>query len=99
MCLASSRPTLKQLQKTGVITSIAPKWYELGVELLDDDQSRQLDIIRANHPNVTKCCYSMFKYWLDSHPTANWHDLVNALREQGIEEDSVAVMLENNFAT
>ena len=98
LCLASSRPTLKQLQKTGIITSVATKWYELGIELLDDSQSNQLDIIKANHHcNVTNCCYDMFKYWLESHPTANWYKLVDALRESGIEENTVAAKLEKNF--
>ena len=100
MYLASSRPTLKQLQKTGVIASIATKWYELGIELLDDNQSSQLDIIKVNHHyNVINCCYDMFKYWLQSHPYANWYKLVHALRESGIEENTVAATLESNFTT
>lgn len=94
----NSRPTLKQLQKLGIITSVATKWYELGLELLDDSQANQLDIIRANSTDVTRCCRDMFKYWLDAHPTASWYNLVNALRATGIEENTVATMLESNFS-
>ena len=59
--VVNCRPTLKELQKYGVITSVATKWYEVGIELLNDDQSTQLDIIKANNSNVTNCCYDMFK--------------------------------------
>lgn len=79
---------------------MATKWYEIGIELLNDDQLRQLDIIKANnHANVTQCCYDMFKYWLESHPSANWYKLVDALMAEGIEESTVAATLQNRFAT
>lgn len=90
---------MKQLQKLGVIASVATKWYELGVELLDDDQTNQLDIIKENYSDITKRCYDMFKYWLNSHPTASWHKLVNALKQRGIEKNTVADSLERSFAT
>ena len=78
---------------------MATKWYELGLELLDDNQAKQLDIIKANsNPDVTKCCREMFKYWLDAHPTASWYKLMDALRATGIEENTVAATLESNFA-
>ena len=96
--VANNRPTLKQLQKLGIITSVATKWYEVGLELLDDSQAKQLDIIKANSPDVARCCRDMFKYWLDAHPTASWYKLVNALRATGIEENAVAAALESNFS-
>ena len=96
--VASSRPSLRQLQKLGIIMSVATKWYDLGLELLDDNQAKQLDNIKANSPDVTKCCRDMFKYWLNSHPTASWYELVDALRATGIEENTAATMLESNFA-
>ena len=77
---------------------MATKWYELGLELLDDSQAKHLDIISANSPDVTRCCREMFKHWLNAHPTASWYKLVDALRATGIEENTVAGMLESNFA-
>ena len=78
---------------------MAIKWFELGLELLDDSQARQLDIIKANnHDDVIKCCQDMFKYWLDTDPTASYNKLVNSLKAPGIEMDTVAVKLENMFS-
>ena len=96
---ASSRPSLKQLQKL-VISSVATKWYELGLQLLDDNQENQLDIIRANSPtDVAKCCRDMFKYWLGVDPKASWYKLVDALKATDADMNNVIATLESNFTT
>ena len=75
---------------------MATKWYELGIELLDDSQ--QLNIIEANHASdVTKCCQSMFTYWLNTCPTASWYGLVDALRASGVDRNVDATKLENKW--
>ena len=57
---------------------IATKWYELGAELLENND--HLDVIKANHRNdVQSCCHEMFKRWLDVKPNASWSQLVTAL--------------------
>ena len=38
----------------------------------------------------------MFRYWLQSHPEANWHVLVNALKE--INKITMATNLEKRFS-
>ena len=73
------------------------KWYELGIELLDEDQLPQLDIIKTNNNEVTRCCAEMFLFWLRSHSTATWQDLVEALKAPGVELNDVATMVEAQF--
>ena len=98
MCLYSftvhSKPTIKLLQSSKIITAIGPKWYELGIELLDDDQLTQLESIKANHNETNRCCTAMFIYWLQSHSTATWHQLIGALKASGVELNNVATMIE-----
>ena len=89
-----SKPSIKALQRSKIITTIGPKWYELGIELLDEDQSSQLDIIISSHNEATRCCIAMFNYWLQSHTSATWHELINALRSPGVELNSVATIVE-----
>ena len=88
---------MKKLQQTKVITAVGRKWYELGIELLDEDQLTQLDIIKTNNDEVTRRCAEMFLYWLRSHSTATWLDLVEALKAPGVELNDVAGMVESQF--
>ena len=92
-----SKPTIKMLQNSKIIASIGPKWYELGIELLDDDQVAQLESIRANHNEASRRCTAMFIYWLQSHDTATWHQLIGALKAPGVELNNVATMVEELF--
>ena len=95
--IVNSKPTLKKLQQTKVITAVGRKWYELGIELLDEDQLTQLDIIKTNNDEVTRRCAEMFLYWLRSHSTATWLDLVEALKAPGVELNDVAGIVESQF--
>ena len=88
---------MKKLQQTKVITAVGRKWYELGIELLDEDQLTQLDIIKTDNDEVTRCCAEMFQYWLRNHSTATWLDLVKALKAPGVELNDVAAMVESQF--
>ena len=89
-----SKPSLKKLQQTKVITAVGSKWYELGIELLDEDQLTQLDIIKTNNNEVTRRCAEMFLFWLRSHSTVTWEDLIEALKAPGVELNDVAAMVE-----
>ena len=73
------------------------KWYQLGIQLLDEDQAPQLKVIRANNDDVTGCCTAMFDYWLQTHPNASWYELVAALRAPGVELNGVAASVERTF--
>ena len=89
-----SKPSLKKLQQIKVITAVGSKWYELGIELLDEDQLTQLDIIKTNNNEVTRCCAEMFLFWLRSHSAVTWQDLIKALKAPGVELNDVAAMVE-----
>jgi len=98
VCLFSttvySRPTIKLLQNSKIITAIGPKWYELGIELLNDDQLIHLKSIKADNNEATRCCTEMLIYWLQSHSSATWYQLAEALKTSGVELNSVAAMVE-----
>ena len=63
------------LQSSKIIANIGPKWFELGIELLDSDKTAQLGNIQANFSDETRRCIEMFIYWIQSHPTS-WHKLL-----------------------
>ena len=80
------RPTMKHLIKVIRIKNIgiAVRWYELGLELVDDNNILQL--ITADHGNDTyTCCRKMFHKWLERIPDASWNNLVSALNKIGME--------------
>ena len=66
------------------------KWYELGRELLNEDQLTQLDIIKTNNNEVNWCCAEVILFWLRSHSTATWQDLIEALKAPRVELNDVA---------
>ena len=96
--VVSSKPTLKKLQQTKIITAVGSKWYELGIELLDEDQLTQLDIIKTNNNEVTRRCAEMFLFWLRTHSTATWQNLADALKAPGVELNDVAATVETHFS-
>ena len=49
--LGCDRPLERDLNNH-VIPEVADKWREIGVELLDTDSTKELDIINSNHQNV-----------------------------------------------
>ena len=89
-----SKPNIKDLQSYKIISAIGPKWHELGIALLDNDQLRQLKVIETNNNEVTRRCTEMLMYWLESHCTATWYDLVKALKDPGVELNNVATTVE-----
>ena len=91
--VGKNRPTLKLLNKFK--DSIGEKWYDLGIELLDDKDCCKLDQIRVNYPkDVSTCCTQMFKLWLEKQPSASWNQLIEALREHNIGMDELATKIE-----
>ena len=89
------KPTIKVLLSSKIISDIGPKWYELGIALLDDDKLTKLKTIKSDNSEVNRCCIEMLMYWLESHSNATWNDLVEALRTPGVELNNVAAMVEN----
>ena len=88
------QPSLKLLNRY-VRGSVGMKWHDLGIELLDSDDVGELDTIEAEHPSdLNKCCTKMFNLWLKKQPTASWNQLIEALRQPGIELGTLASNIE-----
>ena len=88
------RPQLRYLNRH-VRKSVASKWYDLGIELLEDDNNEELDVIHYHFPSDNRaCCTKMFQLWLRQQPTASWNQLINSLRQPGVDLDHVATEIE-----
>jgi len=88
------QPFLKYLNRY-VRDSIGIKWYDLGIELLHSNDVAELDMIEAEHPtDHKKCCTKMFSLWLRKQPAASWNQLVEALRQPGVELITLATNIE-----
>ena len=71
------------------------KWHDLGIELLDSNDVEELDTIEAEHPSdLSKCCTKMFNLWLKKKPSSSWNQLIEALRQPGIELGTLASKVE-----
>ena len=80
----TERPILKHLHRYK--KHIGKQWYDLGVQLLDNEHVKKLNNIRENHKEVEMCCSDMFQAWLDTSPSANWNDFLYALKIVGLSE-------------
>ena len=80
---------MKDLNKH-VIPLAAPRWYDLGLELLETKHERELDIIETNYRNdAVTCCRKMFSKWLETQSdSASWDQLIQAVKS--IEVNNVA---------
>ena len=77
--IGGNKPSIGLLMKYR--DDIAPYWYELGTQLLQDEYANKLQVIQENHHNhVQKCCVAMFQCWLDVDVEANWNKLIDALK-------------------
>ena len=77
-----------------MIPHAATKWYQLGLELIEQQYQYALDIIEADTPNdVSKCCKKMFQKWFETDKQASWDKLIKALRI--FQLDNVANDVEN----
>ena len=73
-------PTLKDLSNH-VVPEVDTKWYMLGLQLLNTDDVKKLTSIESDYRgSVETCCTKMFGQWLDTVPTANWGQLITALK-------------------
>jgi len=92
-------PTPKQIYNflKPETSGIAVQWYNLGLELLDDEGGPGiLDAIKADNPNdVNICCKKMFIKWLLMKPYASWSQLVIALKRIGM--NTAAMDLSNQL--
>ena len=81
--VGSDRPNISELHNY-VRVEVSPRWNDLGVQLLDAEQAKKLDVIKADHPGDSeKCCTALFNYWLQVDTTASWNKLITALQHIG----------------
>ena len=94
MFAGHQQPSLKYLNRY-VRGSVGMKWHDLGIELLDFNDVGELNTIEAEHPSdLNKCCTKMFDLWLKKQSTASWNQLIEALRQPGIELGTLANKIE-----
>ena len=87
-------PSLKYLNRY-VRGSVGSKWHDLGIELLDPDDVKELNRIKAQYSlDLNECCKEMFQLWLSKKSNASWNQLIKALRQPGIELDTLAGKVE-----
>ena len=93
MHVGTDHPALKYLNKFR--NSIATKWHDIGVELLDVEDELLLNLIKDNYPgDANKCTAEMLQLWLARKPGASWGQLLEVLREPNIRLDDLAAEIE-----
>ena len=76
-------------------------WKDLGKELIPNDDAA-LGVIEVNaNGDVTACCESLFKIWLERQPEASWGQLIEGLKEigQGTLAAQIEDMLQSSVAS
>ena len=92
--VGDNTPTLKLLNRH-VKKEATNKWYDLGIELLSNEDVEELNTIRKNYPNdAGACCTEMFQLWLKKETRATWKKLMEALKAPGIEMNQLANKIE-----
>ena len=73
-----------------VIPKVSIKWYDLGLELLEDEYEGELETIHKDYKadGSKTCCQKMFSKWLETRDGASWDQLIEAMRT--IELNNVA---------
>jgi len=95
ICVGTDKPTVKLLNNF-VRDKVAPRWYDLGVQLLNEVQREMLNIIdKNNRHDVQECCTKMFDHWLNVDIGANWNKLIEALKMIG--ENALARKIKANI--
>ena len=67
---------------------IVDKWYQLGIQLkLDCKKLKVIELLQGDDSYKTA---KMFELWLDSNPHATRKQVIDALRKEVIEENTIA---------
>ena len=83
---------IRRLQQImGHELGVTSKWYEIGLELMDN-KIVELEEIKCNHPNnIRQCCMEMFKMWLKYDPDADWDKLATAFSTVRLENAAESI--------
>ena len=90
---ADLKPNIKLLQRHVIPHVARSKWLQLGIELFDTGEEHKLYTIESNHKDVDKCCFEMFRLWLDTCVNPSWTQIVEALESPGVHLMAVAADL------
>ena len=92
--IGSDRPTLKYLYRF-VRPYITTQWYEIGLELLGEEDEYVLNIIMANYSNdPDKCTREMLQLWLARKSNPTWDQLIDVFRLPDIQLEFLASEIE-----
>ena len=84
--ILAEKPTLDELCEH---IRIGSKWYQLGALLKLD--SKKLDDIRHTQPEGSSFkTLKMFEVWLATNPYASRRQVIDALKKEVIEENTIA---------
>ena len=96
------RPSMRDLNNL-VIPLVATRWYDLGLELLETQHERELEIIEENNNEVKKCCRKMFSKWLETQSdNASWDQLVQTVKNiklNDVASDIEQLLLQGEYDT
>ena len=86
-----------------MIPSVATRWYELGLVLLDTKYHNKLTIIEDDVRNdAVTCCRKMFSKWLNTDELASWDKLIKAVRIvqlNNVANDIEQLLLQGEYVT
>ena len=86
------KPTLDELCEH---IHIGGKWYQFGILLKLD--SKKLDHIRRQPDDSTYKTLKMFELWLDTNPNATRRQVIDTLKKEVIEKNTIARKYEQSL--
>ena len=87
-------PSLKYLNRYAR-KQVGSRWYDLGIDLLAANDVEELNRIKSQYStDINTCCTEMFQLWLRKQSTASWNQLIESLRQPGIELNDLATNIE-----
>ena len=90
----TDHPSLKELYRH-VKKLIAANWFDVGVELFEEDDIKQLNAIKSsNVGNADTCCAEMLSLWHEKYPKATWNDFILTLKAPGVGLHETASKIE-----
>ena len=93
--IGTDRPKFKFLNHY-VIHGIAPYWFNIGLHLLDKQYAAKLDEVKANYSqDLGQCAIEMLQLWLQVKVDADWNQLIQTLKQPGIDLIYFASRIEN----
>jgi len=76
---------------------VGKKWFDLGVELINDSVDKLNSIQQDNSNDNEMCCSRMFQLWLQKSKTASWDQLIRALNQSPINMPELAEKIQEKL--